>query len=153
MISISDKNLNLVDIKNNFYKQRINNEIDYLNTLEKTDENEENVKHSPHLASLDEKRKAYLLSVLCSYENKTEIKKEETFNQDLNSISEKEFKKSWVRMAIPHKIIKIEEYCKEKGIDEETKNKYIQMAQEKKLKTKNVQYDNKICKIIKIEVN
>lgn len=139
MISISDKNLNLVDIKNNFYKQRINNEIDYLNTLEKTDENE--------------KRKAYLLSVLGSYENKTEIKKEETFNQDLNSISEKEFKKSWVRMAIPHKIIKIEEYCKEKGIDEETKNKYIQMAQEKKLKTKNVQYDNKICKIIKIEVN
>lgn len=139
MISISDKNLNLVDIKNNFYKQRINNEIDYLNTLEKTDENE--------------KRKAYLLSVLGSYENKTEIKKEETFNQDLNSISEKEFKKSWVRMAIPHKIIKIEEYCKEKGIDEKTKNKYIQMAQEKKLKTKNVQYDNKICKIIKIEVN
>lgn len=139
MISISDKNLNLVDIKNNFYKQRINNEIDYLNTLEKTDENE--------------KRKAYLLSVLGSYENKTEIKKEETFNQDLNSISEKEFKKSWVRMAIPHKIIKIEEYCKEKGINEETKNKYVQMAQEKKLKTKNVQYDNKICKIIKIDVN
>lgn len=139
MISISDKNLNLVDIKNNFYKQRINNEIDYLNTLEKTDENE--------------KRKAYLLSVLGSYENKTEIKKEEIFNQDLNSISEKEFKKSWVRMAIPHKIIKIEEYCKEKGIDEETKNKYIQMAQEKKLKTKNVQYDNKIRKIIKIDVN
>lgn len=153
MISISDKNLNLVDIKNNFYKQRINNEIDYLNTLEKTDENGENVSHSPHLASLDEKRKAYLLSVLGSYENKIEIKKEETFNQDLNSISEKEFKKSWVRMAIPHKIIKIEEYCKEKGIDEETENKYIQMAQEKKLKTKNVQYDNKICKIIKIEVN
>lgn len=139
MISISDKNLNLVDIKNNFYKQRINNEIDYLNTLEKTEENE--------------KRKTYLLSVLDSYENKTEIKKEETFNQDLNSMSEKEFKKSWVRMAIPHKIIKIEEYCKEKGIDEETKNKYIQMAQEKKLKTKNVQYDNKICKIIKIDVN
>lgn len=139
MISISDKNLNLVDIKNNFYKQRINNEIDYLNTLEKTEENE--------------KRKTYLLSVLDSYENKTEIKKEETFNQDLNSISEKEFKKSWVRMAIPHKIIKIVEYCKEKGIDEETKNKYIQMAQEKKLKTKNVQYDNKICKIIKIDVN
>ena len=139
MISISDKNLNLVDIKNNFYKQRINNEIDYLNTLEKTDENE--------------KRKAYLLSVLGSYENKTEIKKEETFNQDLNSISEKEFKKSWVRMAIPHKIIKIEEYCKEKGINEETKNKYVQMAQEKKFKTKNVQYDNKICKIIKIDVN
>lgn len=139
MISISDKNLNLVDIKNNFYKQRINNEIDYLNTLEKTEENE--------------KRKTYLLSVLDSYENKIEIKKEETFNQDLNSISEKEFKKSWVRMAIPHKIIKIEEYCKEKGIDEETKNKYIQMAQEKKLKTKNVQYDNKICKIIKIDVN
>lgn len=138
MISISDRNLNLINIKSELYKQRLNNEINYLNSLEITEDNN--------------KRKDYLKSVLDSTEINTAAKKDEMINDEMRQISEKEFKKCWVRMAIPYKIIKVEEYCKEKDIDDETKNKYIEMVKEKKLKTKNVEYDNKICKIKKIQV-
>lgn len=138
MISISDRNLNLINIKSELYKQRLNNEINYLNSLETTEDND--------------KRKDYLKSVLDSTEINTTAKKDEMINDEMRQISEKEFKKCWVRMAIPYKIIKVEEYCKEKDIDDETKNKYIEMVKEKKLKTKNVEYDNKICKIKKIQV-
>ena len=138
MISISDRNLNLINIKSELYKQRLNNEINYLNSLETTEDNN--------------KRKDYLKSALDSTEINTAAKKDEMINDEMRQISEKEFKKCWVRMAIPYKIIKVEEYCKEKDIDDETKNKYIEMVKEKKLKTKNVDYDNKICKIKKIQV-
>ena len=55
-------------------------------------------------------------------------------------------------MNINYKRIKINEFCDENKIDDETRNKYLKLLEEKQLKTKNVKYDSEEMKIKEIKI-
>lgn len=142
MNTISDKTFDILVFKHNLYLQRINDEIDYIKKQEKSEENESRIK--------------YLEEVLNNYNNE----EKEKVGCDVNKIlTEKtssnlnnEFKKTWGRMNIAFKKVKLNEYCDENKIELDIRMKYLRLLDEKQLKTKNVKYDNEKMKIIEIKI-
>ena len=125
MNSISDKNFDILIIKDQLYIKRIKDEIEYYEKQIKENDNQENKLDNNINKILEEKTNDNLI---------------------------KEYKKTWGRMNINYKRIKINEFCDENKIDDETRNKYLKLLEEKQLKTKNVKYDSEEMKIKEIKI-
>lgn len=145
MNSISDKNFDILIIKDQLYIKRINDEIEYYEKLLKENDNQE-----------IKERLVYLNNIIKHYRDE----KENKFDNNINKILEektndnliKEYKKTWGRMNINYKRVKINEFCDENKINDELRNKYLKLLEEKQLKTKNVKYDNEEMKIKEIKI-
>lgn len=144
MNSISDKNFDILVIKDQLYFKRIQDEIEYYEK-QKENDNEE-----------IKERLTYLHNVLKHYQDEKENKLDNNINKILEEKTNdnliKEYKKTWGRMNINYKRIKINEFCDENKIDDETRNKYLKLLEEKQLKTKNVKYDSEEMKIKEIKI-
>lgn len=144
MNSISDKNFDILVIKDQLYFKRIQDEIEYYEK-QKENDNEE-----------IKERLTYLHNVLKHYQDEKENKLDNNINKILEEKTNdnliKEYKKTWGRMNINYKRIKVNEFCDENKVDDETRNKYLKLLEEKQLKTKNVKYDSEEMKIKEIKI-
>lgn len=125
-ININNEDFDIFYIRHNLYNERIQNEI---NTLNK-----------------DSERYKYLNNMISNTSNINIMEMNNTY-EDAKKIK---CKKPWRRLPENYKIIKIEEYCKEKNINDENKNKLLTALKNKKLKIVNVDYDVENTKIINI---
>ena len=145
MNSISDKNFDILIIKDQLYIKRIKDEIEYYEKQIKENDNQE-----------IKERLTYLNNIIKHYQDEKENKLDNNINKILEEKTNdnliKEYKKTWGRMNINYKRIKINEFCDENKIDDETRNKYLKLLEEKQLKTKNVKYDSSLMKIIEIKI-
>ena len=123
-INFNNEEFNIFQIRHNLYHERIQNELDTLNK--------------------DSERYKYLNNMISSASNINDI------NSALDKGTRMNYKKPWRRLSEENKIIKIEEYCKEKELDDEKKNKLINAVKNKKLKIVDVNYDVENIKIINI---
>lgn len=144
MNSISDKNFDILVIKDQLYFKRIQDEIEYYEK-QKENDNEE-----------IKERLTYLHNVLKHYQDEKENKLDNNINKILEEKTNdnliKEYKKTWGRMNINYKRIKVNEFCDENKVDDEIRNKYLKLLEEKQLKTKNVKYDSEEMKIKEIKI-
>ena len=124
LININSNEFNIHYIIHKLYTERIQNELE---TLDKNSD-----------------RYNYLNNLLSTNTNNTGLM------ETLKSVSIKQCKKPWRRLPENYKITKIEEYCKEKNINDENKNKLLTALKNKKLKIVNVDYDVENTKIINI---
>lgn len=145
MNSISDKNFDILIIKDQLYIKRIKDEIEYYEKQIKENNNQE-----------IKERLTYLNNIIKHYQDEKENKLDNNINKILEEKTNdnliKEYKKTWGRMNINYKRIKINEFCDENKIDTETRNKYLKLLEEKQLKTKNVNYDSEKMKIKEIKI-
>ena len=145
MNSISDKNFDILIIKDQLYIKRIKDEIEYYEKQIKENDNQE-----------IKERLTYLNNIIKHYQDEKENKLDNNMNKILEEKTNdnliKEYKKTWGRMNINYKRIKINEFCDENNVDDETRNKYLKLLEEKQLKTKNVKYDNEEMKIKEIKI-
>ena len=145
MNSISDKNFDILIIKDQLYIKRIKDEIEYYEKQIKENDNQE-----------IKERLTYLNNIIKHYQDEKENKLDNNINKILEEKTNdnliKEYKKTWGRMNINYKRIKINEFCDEKKKDNETRNKYLKLLEEKQLKTKNVKYDSEEMKIKEIKI-
>ena len=145
MNSISDKNFDILIIKDQLYIKRIKDEIEYYEKQIKENDNQE-----------IKERLTYLNNIIKHYQDEKENKLDNNINKILEEKTNdnliKEYKKTWGRMNINYKRIKINEFCDENKIDNETINKYLKLLEEKQLKTKNVKYDSEEMKIKEIKI-
>jgi len=125
-INFNNDDFNIFYIKHKLYEERIQNELKTLNK--------------------DSDRYKKLNNMILNISNIN--------TNEINEISEKAFKiqckKPWRRLPETYKITKIEEYCKEKNINDENKFKLINAVKNKKLKIADVNYDVENIKIIDI---
>ena len=95
-------------------------------------------------------------NIIKHYQDEKENKLDNNINKILEEKTNdnliKEYKKTWGRMNINYKKIKVEEFCNEHKIDVDTRLKYLHLLEEKQLKTKNVKYDNEEMKIKEIKI-
>lgn len=151
MNTISDKDLDILIIRNQLYEQRIKDEIEDLENKKKSivENKQEESEDYLNISS----RLEYLNNILKTKEEKTNNQNIETLiNQKSEIIVNNEFKKTWGRMNINCKRIKVQEYCDLNNIEESLKNQYLKMIDEKQLKTKNVKYDQEKQQIIEIKI-
>lgn len=126
-LNLNSEDFNILQIIHNLYHERIQNELEILDK--------------------DSDRYKYLSNMILTTSN---------INiNDMNNVFEKalkiQCKKPWRRLPEENKITKIEEYCKEKGLDEDKKNKLINAVKNKKLKVADVDYDIENIKINNIK--
>lgn len=142
MISICDKELDILIFRDNIYNQRIKDEIEDLENKKQANSETEEIKE----------RLNYLNNIISSTEVK-DIKNiiETIENNDLKANSE-EFKKTWGRMNKIHKRIKVLEYCETHKVDDKIKEQYLKLLNERQLKTKNVIYDQEKQEIKEIKI-
>lgn len=151
MNTISDKDLDILIIRNQLYEQRIKNEIEDLENKKKSivENKQEESEDYQNISS----RLEYLNNILKTKEEKVNNQNIETLiNQKSEVVVNNEFKKTWGRMNINCKRIKVQEYCDLNNIEESLRNQYLKMVDEKQLKTKNVKYDQKKQQIIEIKI-
>lgn len=142
MISISDKELDILIFRDNIYNQRIKDEIEDLEYKKKANGETEEIKE----------RLNYLNNIISSNEVKDINCITETIeNNDLKANKE-EFKKTWGRMNKVHKRIKVLEYCETHKVDDKLKEEYLKLLDERQLKTKNVIYDQEKQEIKEIKI-
>lgn len=142
MITISDKELDILIFRDKIYNQRIKDEIEDLENKKKVNGETEEIKE----------RLNYLNNIISSNEVKDINSITETIeNNDLKANKE-EFKKTWGRMNKVHKRIKVLEYCETHKIDDKTKEEYLKLLDERQLKTKNVIYDQEKQEIKEIKI-
>ena len=126
-ININEDDFDIFYIRHKLYNERIQNEIKELKQ--------------------DEERYKYLNNLISTSSNIN--------NDDINNTFDKvmklQCKKPWRSLQENYKITKIQEYCEEKGLDDEKKNKLINAVKTKKLKTADVNYDIENIKIIDIK--
>ena len=142
MNTISDKTFDILVFSHDLYIKRINDELEYLKQQTETDDIKSRIE--------------FLESIVKKYQEKEEEKTGNNIDKILEEKTtlnaDKAFKKTWGRMNIAFKKIKLEEFCKEHKINTDTKIKYFQLLEEKQLKTKNVKYDCTLMKIIEIKI-
>lgn len=142
MNTISDKTFDILIFRHDLYLKRINDELEYLKQQEETEEIKQRIQ--------------FLNDTILKYKHEEEEKTGNTVDkiiEEKTSINlDKEFKKTWGRMNIAFKKIKVEEFCNEHNIDVDTRLKYLHLLEEKQLKTKNVKYDSSLMKIIEIKI-
>lgn len=151
MNTISDKDLDILIIRNQLYEQRIKDEIEDLENKKKSivENKQEESEDYQNISS----RLEYLNNILKTKEEKVNNQNIETLiNQKSEVVVNNEFKKTWGRMNINCKRIKVQEYCDLNNIEESLRNQYLKMVDEKQLKTKNVKYDQKKQQIIEIKI-
>lgn len=142
MISICDKELDILIFRDNIYNQRIKDEIEDLENKKQANSETEEIKE----------RLNYLNNIISSTEVKDIKNITETIeNNDLKANSE-EFKKTWGRMNKVHKRIKVLEYCETHKVDDKIKDQYLKLLNERQLKTKNVIYDQEKQEIKEIKI-
>lgn len=142
MISICDKELDILIFRDNIYNQRIKDEIEDLEIKKQANSETEEIKE----------RLNYLNNIISSSEVKDIKNITETIdNNDLKANSE-EFKKTWGRMNKVHKRIKVLEYCETHKVDDKIKDQYLKLLNERQLKTKNVIYDQEKQEIKEIKI-
>lgn len=142
MISICDKELDILIFRDNIYNQRIKDEIEDLENKKQANSETEEIKE----------RLNYLNNIISSTEVKDIKNITETIeNNDLKANSE-EFKKTWGRMNKVHKRIKVLEYCETHKVDDKIKEQYLKLLNERQLKTKNVIYDQEKQEIKEIKI-
>lgn len=151
MNTISDKDLDILIIRNQLYEQRIKDEIEDLENKKKSIVENKQEESEDYLNISN--RSEYLNNILKTKEEKTNNQNIETLiNQKSEIVVNNEFKKTWGRMNINCKRIKVQEYCDLNNIEESLKNQYLKMIDEKQLKTKNVKYDQEKQQIIEIKI-
>lgn len=145
MNSISDKNFDILIFRDQLYIKRIKDEIAYY---------EKQIDISDD--STIKERLVYLNNIISHYQSEKDSKVcnnvDQILDEKTNDNLIKEYKKTWGRMNINYKRIKLNEFCDENKISNDLRNKYLKLLDDKQLKTKNVKYDNIAMKIIEINI-
>lgn len=150
MNTISDKDLDILIFRNLLYESRIKDEIEDLENKKKS-LNENHQEESEDYKNISD-RFEYLNNILKVKEIIENQDIESLINQKSEVIVNNEFKKTWGRMNINCKKMKVNEYCDLNKIDDNLRNQYLKLVDEKQLKTKNVKYDQEKQQIIEIKI-
>ena len=131
MNSISDKNFDILIIKDQLYIKRIKDEIEYYEKQIKENDNQE-----------IKERLTYLNNIIKHYQDEKENKLDNNINKILEEKTNdnliKEYKKTWGRMNINYKRIKINEFCDENKISDNLRNKYLKLLDNEEMKIKEI---------------
>jgi hypothetical protein len=150
-------------IRQDFFKERFVKELEYLEQ-DKQSVSEDDINNKEGINWID-KRMDDLKNIITNIDGELELSKKEyqnkskTLNKELDELNQCVYKKSWTRLPIYHKTIKMEEYIdyiipdSHKDMQKELITVLTDIIESKKLNSiKQVEYDSTNCKIIKINI-